>query len=482
MKRVFIILFISALAFSCSKTEDNPVRQPDTPSSELALPAIISDNMVLQQDSKVNIWGKAIPGSEITIQTSWKEEPFSATTDYDGLWVAQVETPSATDQPQTMSIKDSQRKEMEIENILIGEVWLCSGQSNMEMPMRGFGVGTDNYQPVLNSEEELSTADFPSFRYFKVPYADLDAASSGQQFDIRDGNGSWAVCTPSSAREYCAIGFFFGRKLHQDTDVPVGIIGCSYGGTPIAAWMKNDGNPVEAVKSAPGILYNGMIWPIHYYTLRGFLWYQGESDRDNDNYADDMKEMVSTWRADWGDTENKLPFYYVQIAPYGYSDNLSAAVMMETQYNAMSGIPNSGVVATSDVGDKKYQHYPNKKVPAERLYMWAARDIYHTSGTDPHGPAYESMEISDGKAVITFSHANRLSCEYDNIPYVQIAGDDRQFYSAFAETGPEPDQITVYSPNVPEPVAVRYCFTSWHVGSLFNEAGLPAYPFRTDNW
>lgn len=194
MKRVFIILFISALAFSCSKTEDNPVRQPDTPSSELALPAIISDNMVLQQDSKVNIWGKAIPGSEITIQTSWKEEPFSATTDYDGLWVAQVETPSATDQPQTMSIKDSQRKEMEIENILIGEVWLCSGQSNMEMPMRGFGVGTDNYQPVLNSEEELSTADFPSFRYFKVPYADLDAASSGQQFDIRDGNGS--TCGP----------------------------------------------------------------------------------------------------------------------------------------------------------------------------------------------------------------------------------------------------------------------------------------------
>ena len=148
MKRVFIILFISALAFSCSKTEDNPVRQPDTPSSELALPAIISDNMVLQQDSKVNIWGKAIPGSEITIQ----------------------------------------------ENILIGEVWLCSGQSNMEMPMRGFGVGTDNYQPVLNSEEELSTADFPSFRYFKVPYADLDAASSGQQFDIRDGNGS--TCGP----------------------------------------------------------------------------------------------------------------------------------------------------------------------------------------------------------------------------------------------------------------------------------------------
>ena len=158
------------------------------------------------------------------------------------------------------------------------------------------------------------------------------------------------------------------------------------------------------------------------------------------------------------------------------------AVMMETQYNAMSGIPNSGVVATSDVGDKKYQHYPNKKVPAERLYMWAARDIYHTSDTDPHGPAYESMEISDGTAVITFSHANRLSCEYDNIPYVQIAGEDRHFYSAFAETGPEPDQITVYSPTVSEPVAVRYCFTSWHAGSLFNEAGLPAYPFRTDNW
>ncbi len=491
MKRIFTVLSLAAVMLGCEKPEnENQIRQPDVPSgglnpylpSELALPAIMSDNMVLQQNSRANIWGKAIPGSQITIQTTWTEETFTGITDNDGIWVVPVATPAATTEPQSITITDSQRAEEKIENILIGEVWLCSGQSNMEMPMRGFGVGTDNYQPVLNSEEELSTADFPAFRYFKVPYSDLEAAAVEPQFDIRNGNGSWSVSTPSNAREFCAIGFFFGRKMHQELNVPVGIIGCSYGGTPIVSWMKNSGEAVSADKSSPGVCYNGMIWPVHHYTVKGFLWYQGESDRDNPNYASDMQEMVSTWRKDWGDTENKLPFYYAQIAPYGYSDNLSAAVMMETQFNAMADIPNSGVVSTSDVGDRKYQHYPNKKVPAERFWLWAAKNIYGVSSTDPQGPTFEKMEISDGKAVITFSHASSLSCEHSNIPYVQIAGSDKQFYSAVAVLGPEKNQITVSSTQVTEPVAVRYCFTSWHEGSLYNEAGLPAYPFRTDNW
>lgn len=490
MKRISTIILTAALALGCSGEEQDPVRQPDVPSgglnpylpSELDLPAIISDNMVLQQNTQANIWGKAIPGSEITVQTSWRTEPFTSITGNDGIWVVPVDTPSATEEPQSMTIKDSQRAEEKIENILIGEVWLCSGQSNMEMPMRGFGVNTDNYQPVKDSEQELSTANFPSFRYFKVPYADLKAAAVEPQFDINKGNGEWTVCTPTDAKEFSAIAFFFGRKLHQSLGIPVGMIGCSYGGTPIAAWMKNSGEVVAAEKRSPGILYNGMIWPIHYYTLRGFLWYQGESDLSNTDYAENMKEMVSRWRSDWGDTENSLPFYYVQVAPYGYKDNLSAARMMETQFNVMSEIPNSGVVSTSDVGDREYQHYPNKKVPAERLLLWAGKNVYGFSDVDPHGPAYESMEISGNKAIITFSHAESLVCGYRNIPYVQIAGNDRQFYSAEAVIGPGPCQITVSSPQVAEPAAVRYCFTSWHIGALYNQDGLPVYPFRTDKW
>lgn len=485
------LCMLTAIAFvGCStNNKDNPVKQPETPSgglnpyltSELALPAIISDNMVLQQNCRANIWGKAIPGSQITIQTSWAEESFSGITNDDGIWIVPVQTPAASSTPQTMTVKDSQRATKSIRNILIGEVWLCSGQSNMEMPMRGFGsTSTGNYQPVQDADEELKSANFPSFRYFKVSYPDLEAASQGELFDTR--GGSWSVCTPTSAREYSAIAFFFGRKLHQDTQLPVGMIGCSYGGTPIAAWKSNDGQPVSAEKSAPGILYNGMFWPVHYYTLQGILWYQGESDLSNSNYGSDLQQLVAQWRGSMNDSQHEIPFYYVQVAPYGYKDNLSAARMMEVQLNTMALIPGSGVVATSDVGDQKLQHYPNKRIPAERLLLWAYRDIYHIGDVDPQSPTYKSMKIEANKAIITFDHADRLSCESANIPYVQIAGSDKVFYSATAFVGPNDNQITVYSANVDAPVAVRYCFSSWHVGKLYNQAGLPAYPFRTDQW
>lgn len=491
MKIKLLLCVLTALVSAgCGKGDDAPGKeQPQTPSgglnpylpSELALPAIISDNMVLQQNGPARIWGKAIPGSRITIQTSWREEPFTDLTGDDGIWVVCVETPAASATAHTMTVKDSQRASKSVRNILIGEVWLCSGQSNMEMPMRGFGsTSAGNYQPVKDADAELADADFPAFRYFKVAYPDLKASSQGPQFDTR--GGSWAICTPASAREFSAIAFFFGRKLHRDIQVPVGMIGCSYGGTPITAWKQNDGQPTEAVKGAPGILYNGMIRPVHRYTLRGILWYQGESDLSTATYGDDLRQMAADWRADWGDTNNKMPFYYVQVAPYGYKDELSAARMMETQLNTMARIPTSGVAATSDVGDRSLQHYPDKRVPAERLLLWAYRDIYRYGNTDPQSPTYESLEIRDGKAIVTFSHADGLSCSSANIPYVQIAGADKTFRSAAATIGPAANQITVSSPEVSEPVAVRYCFTSWHVGQLYNPDGLPAYPFRTDKW
>lgn len=490
MKIKLMLCALTAIAFvGCGAGDETPAKQPETPSgglnpylpSELALPSIISDNMVLQQNSQARIWGKAIPGSQITIQTSWNEKPFTELTGNDGIWIVPVQTPAASQTAHTMTIKDSQRTTKTIQNILIGEVWLCSGQSNMEMPMRGFGsTSTGNYQPVKDADTELASANFPSFRYFKVSYPDLNASSQGLQFDTR--GGSWVACTPTSAREYSAIAFFFGRKLHQDKQVPVGMIGCSYGGTPIAAWKQNDGQPVAAEKGAPGILYNGMIWPVHRYTLRGILWYQGESDLSNANYGNDLQEMAADWREDWGDTQHEIPFYYVQVAPYGYKDNLSAAKMMEVQLNTMARIPNSGVVATSDVGDQKLQHYPDKQVPAERLLLWAYRDIYKIGNTDPQSPTYKSMEVKEGKAIVTFDHAERLSCAAANIPYVQIAGADKTFHSATAVVGPNANQITVSSPEVATPVAVRYCFTSWHVGQLYNQDGLPAYPFRTDKW
>lgn len=493
LKNVFPTVLIVLLMSACEMQDGRPSGGGEAGSkteSELALPAIISDNMVLLQESDANIWGKAVPYSKITVKVSWSQEKAETTADADGDWCAKVRTPKASSQPHIIDITDSQKGWKRIRNILVGEVWMCSGQSNMEMPMRGFGTpGTSNYQPVKDADKELADADYPEFRYFKVPYADLKAASKGKVFDVREGC-KWVVCTQADAKEYSAIAFFFGRKLHEDMKVPVGMIGCSYGGTPIAAWMPDMQMPVSEEKSAPGILYNGMVWPVHNYTMRGILWYQGESDTKNSRYDRDLTEMVSKWRRDMTKTAEELPFYFAQISAWGNAqayDDTDKALTRERQFNAMAQIPNSGVVCTADVGDNGAAianngiHFPNKKVPAERFYMWAAKNQYGRN-IDPQGPTYEKMEISGDRIIISFSHATSLSCSTDKIPYVRIAGDDKVFHDAEAVLGPGENQITVSSSTVREPKAVRYCFTTWHVSTVYNENGLPVYPFRTDLW
>lgn len=501
-----LILFVGMLCLSCGSDDTTklPIKpgggeppaegqNPNLP-SKLSLPYIMSDNMVLQQNQNANIWGKAIPGSKIEIEVSWSSTKYSALTQLTGIWEVPVPTPTATTAPQTLKITDSQRATKTISNVLIGEVWICSGQSNMEMPMRGFGtVAGGNFQPIKNADAEMATANIPTFRYFKVPYADLTLSSTELQFNTKAS--SWAVCTPANAREYSAIAFFFGRKLGAELNIPIGMIGCSYGGTRIEAWMDpnalksfspdeyKDAAEVGGVthKSAPHILYRGMINPVTKYTMRGFLWLQGESNFDNKaSYSRLLKEMAAGWRNAWGNKDGTMPFYIVQIAPYGYSSKTDAAYMMEAQQAASKLIPNSECVSATDVGDKALQHYPDKKVPAERLVNMALNRVYGKSNIKADAPTVKSVDCTDNVVTVEFNNATTLSCAAGNVPFVQVAASDGIFYDAVCKIVAGEPKITATSSSVAKAAFIRYCFTSWHVGQLFNESGLPVFPFRTD--
>ena len=457
--------------------------------SRLELPHILNDGMVVQRNSTANFWGKANSGAEITVEASWYDRPVVVTANDQGEWLAGVPTGEAISDPQTVKISDSDGGVWTIENVLVGEVWICAGQSNMEMPMRGFGsVENGNYQPVENYLGELASANIPTFRYYKVKYQ----IAYEPAFDTKETE--WWVSTPTNAREYSAIAYFFGRKLSQELNVPIGIIGSSYGGTRIEAWMSpealskfspdeyKDATEIDPSyeKQFPSVLYYGMVMPVKNYTIRGWLWYQGESNRDNAfSYARLMKEMVAGWRADRGDEIGTIPFYYIQLAPFVSSQGISAAKLREAQMDASSLIPASGIVCAADGGSRETIHSPYKKAPAERLVRWALNKVYGRSDVSPYSPSYKNMEISGDKIIVSFDHAEGLYADGE-IEYLEIAGADKVFHEAKGTI--VGDRLEVSSASVSNPVAVRYCFDSWHKGRIFNAEGLPLHPFRSDAW
>lgn len=503
MKNVRLICTLVSMFFaliSCavdetvgSKNESGDKNEPgnenvETPpvESTLELPSVLSDHMVLQQNSSVCFWGKNTPGAVVTVRPSWTDNKFSATTSADGLWEVMVSTPAASFSPYNITIEDNGGGSIKLNDVLTGEVWMCAGQSNMEHPMRGFGsVEKGDFQPVHNAEAELADANISHFRYFKDKYQ----LSQTPMFDTKKGD--WAVCTPVAAREYEAIAFFFGRHIARSQNVPVGIIGCAYGGTRIESWMSpesiskfnaseyKDAAEVGGAehKSAPSNIYNGMVLPVLKYGIRGWLWYQGESNRDNYNaYARLMQEMVRSWREVKGDVNASIPFYYVQIAPFTASDNMSGAYLRDAQLEALKLIPNSGIVCAGDVGDPDNIHYPRKQEPAARLAMWAERYVYGNTAIEPMAPTYSSMTVSGNVAAITLENAAGLHLKETDSEFCQIAGANGIFYKASVQI--EDGKMLFSAPEVTSPVAVRYCYSTWHVSSCFNGAGLPVFPFE----
>ena len=455
--------------------------------AKVKLPAIVSSNMVLQRNTTIKLWGWSDANEKITIKTSWLKASITIQADADGNWMTDVKTTDSKDQ-QTITLK-SITSNILLENILFGEVWLCSGQSNMEMPMKGF-FG----QPTYGSAEAIAKSNNPNLRLFTV------AKISGAKTPLKDVEkySGWQQASPESVVNFSAVAYFYGSQLQEILDVPVGIIHSSWGGSSVQAWMSievlstfqkvdlTDVDVKDKPNQIPTALFNSMINPLIPYTIKGLIWYQGESNRENpEMYKKLFPAMIEDWRKRWAIGE--FPIYYVQIAPHIYQgndavvDKKNSAFQREAQLQCLDLIPNSGIAVTMDIGAKDFIHPPKKKEVADRLLYNALNQTYDNKKVEYASPIFESMEVKDGGLNLKFKNAkNGLYC-YNELEGFEIAGDDKIFYPANAKIV-DRKTVLVSSDKVLSPVAVRYAFDNWVEGTLYNTNLLPASSFRTDNW
>ena len=448
-------------------------------SAEIKLPAIFGDHMVLQQQTEAAIWGKASANKTVKVTTSWNNKSYSAKADAEGNWKVKVQTPAAGG-PYSVSISDG--KTLKLNNVLIGEVWICSGQSNMEMPMKGY-----YNQPILGGNEAIATSGNESIRLFTVK---KDKSLTEKD----DFEGEWNECNPGNVVDFSATGYFFGRMLQQVLNVPIGLINTSWGGTRIEPWISESGiKNFDWVKQSdknmtgdynqqtPTVLFNAMISPMVGYGIKGAIWYQGESNRNEPKeYLKLMPGLADNWRAEWGSGD--FPFYFVQIAPFNYgTSGLNSAYLREAQLKAVDGTSNFGMACIMDTGEEFCIHPAHKEAAGERLAYLALAKTYGQEGIEYSGPVLKEMKIDGSVVKLKFDHANNgLTTFGKSLDHFTIAGENQRFVPANAAITRE--GITVFSPQLEKPVAVRYAFDDFVVGELFNTEGLPASSFRTDDW
>jgi len=433
--------------------------------AQVHLPSIFGSNMVLQRNNDVSIWGTGPVTKDIVITTSWNGNTYTTQSDKEGNWKLKVKTPEAGG-PYQVDISDG-TETVSLENVLIGEVWLCSGQSNMERALRG--AAND---PILGANEAILRANNKNIRFFEV--INEKSKEPKKNFD-----GEWTICNRSTAADFSATGYFFGKLLHEMLDVPIGLIESDWGGTKIELWMKEKSIrniDEEIINGSSSLLYNGMIHPMLGFNMRGVIWYQGESNRRNPEvYEDLFVEMVKSWREDWN--IGQFPFYYCQIAPYGY-DEVNSAYLREAQLKASKVIPNSGMVSLLDAGDEKHIHPSKKRIAGERLALFALKETYGIKGIAAKGPELDTMRIDGENIELAFNE--NLSSFGKTLELFEIAGTDQKFYPASAVI--KGNKVILTADDVKKPIAARYAFKNFVEGDLFNLYGLPASSFRTDNW
>jgi len=454
--------------------------------AQVELPAILSSNMVMQRNSDVKLWGWADAKEKIKIEASWLDAVLELEADNEGSWAVVVKTTNSRAE-QTIKIT-SKSSNIILQNILFGEVWLCSGQSNMWQPMRGYG-GQPTFRPVMS----IAKSHNPNLRLFTV-----EKVGSKTPLKDVDKFKPWQKATPESVSGFSAVAYYFGEQLQEILDVPVGLIHTSWGGSSVQAWMSNevmstfetvnleDVDIKKRTNRIPTALFNSMINPLIPYAIKGALWYQGESNRtEPENYKKLFPAMVKDWRTRWNIGE--FPFYYVQIAPYLYGDNNvfqkyeNSAFIREAQLQCLDLIPNSGIAITLDLGEKNFIHPPKKKEVADRLLLNALNQTYGFKTVDGASPIYDSQEIKDNSIILTFKNAEKGLYTFDKLEGFVIAGNDKVFYPANA-TIHRGRLVSVSSEEVPNPVAVRYAWRNWVVGTLYDTNLLPASSFRTDDW
>ena len=449
--------------------------------ARVTLPSFFSDNMVLQQQTMCIIWGWTEPGKKVIVHTPWDKKSHSATARKDGRFGVTIQTPKAGG-PYDIWFQDGDF--VKLSNVMIGEVWICSGQSNMEMQMKGYKA-----QPVEGATEELLSCKDDELRLF---YGKRFASLEPQQ----DLKGSWQEANAASVREFSATAYFFGKALRKALGVPVGLICTAFGGSACEAWMNADWLKAfpkvqqtiteEDVKKlqqrCPTALYNGQLKPLIGYGIRGAIWYQGEDNIPRyDYYAELLKAMVEGWRAEW--KQGDFPFYYCQIAPYDYSliGWKDSQYLREQQLKAETMIPNARMAVLTDVG-LEYGIHPRKKRQAgERLAILALANTYDVKGL-PDFAAYKAVEFKNDTTVVSFDRSKEW-VYFEHGPTsknFEVAGSDKVFHPA-TKVWVSRNRVYVVCDDVKQPVALRYAWRDWVEGDLMHD-GLPVSSFRTDDW
>ncbi len=443
--------------------------------AELELPALFTDHMVLQRQRPVPVWGWAKAGTEVTVTLAG--EKAKATAADDGRWRADL-PPMGAGGPHTLTVSSGDGS-VSVEDVLVGEVWLCSGQSNMEFALRS----------AASASEAVSAADHPKMRLYEIPRLAAEEVQRDLQKDVQ-----WRVCRPETAKGFTAVGYFFGRRLRKALDVPIGLIQSAWGGSAAEAWTSMEAlrskpllKPIAAragkigsPNRTPARLHNAMLRPLMPFAFRGAVWYQGEANVGRAyQYRSLLPTMIRNWRDLWG--QGDFPFYFVQIAPFDYGDRGSLPILWESQALTHRMVPNTGVAVINDHGNPENIHPKRKRPVGERLARWAlARDY----GRDivPSGPLFRSLTVEGNKAIVRFDHtADGLKTRDGEPPtHFRIAGRDRSFHAATARI--EGDTVVVSADAVPHPVAVRFAWEDVASPNLVNSEGLPASAFRTDDW
>jgi sialate O-acetylesterase len=447
--------------------------------ADVRLPAILSDHMVLQRAATVPVWGWAAPQEAVTVRMNGQTRKTHAAAD--GRWRVDLDLSGAPAAPATLAVR-GEKNEIVVNDVLVGEVWLASGQSNMQKP-----IGEERGQkPTFNAEAEIAAAEHPDIRLFKVK-----KTKANQPAD--DVTGTWVRCSPASIEQtkFSAAAYFFGRRLKEELHTAVGLIDSTWGGTRIEPWTppRSQAGDAASTDKEASLIYNGMIHGLAPFGIRGAIWYQGESNiMDTDDgaaYTGKMEALVSGWRQQW---KSGFPFYYVQVAPHLYhvvrharvGDPQAAPRLWEAQADALR-IPQTGMIVTTDLVDDLNDIHPrDKKTVGLRLANLALDGTYGRKGIEAYGPVFRSLALQGAKAVLSFDHAEGLAARNAKpLDWFDIAGADGRWYPATATI--EGDKIIVSSPQVAAPASVRFAWDEAAQPNLVNKAGLPAMPFRSEH-
>ncbi|MEM6911382.1 MAG: sialate O-acetylesterase [Verrucomicrobiota bacterium] len=473
VSRLLLVLWLSAVA---------------EVGADLRLPAIWSDRMVLQHGGQAVMRGWAKPASQVVVKASWAEAPLARVpADAEGRWAARFSLPEAYGGPHQVTVQ-SGKESLVLREVLIGEVWLCAGQSNMRWPMK----------KLPSHRGVLSQAQDPQLRLFGIPQV---AATRLHE----DFGGEWLKTRPETLAHFSAVAYYFGKRLREELGVPVGLVRSAWGGTPAEAWVSSEGlagfpefqeriqriletpddwhalkQEMKSPHREPTVLFNGMIAPLRGLPFEGVLWYQGESNVGRaEQYERLFPALIRDWRRYFASEE--LAFYFVQLAPYRYQgDSLRESALLREAQGAALALPATGMAVALDLGERKEIHPKGKDVVGQRLAGLALANNYGRA-LAAESPRLDRHEVEGESMRLFFQHADQgLVASSGGLARFEVAGEDRAFHPAEAEL--DGSTVLVRSGKVAQPVAVRYAFTNWTEATLFNQAGLPAPSFRTDDW